>query len=62
MKILGQSPKNGTLSVLFTYIYIYIYIYILFWYICVIRHAWVSPILEFWTKLIIKKKKKNENN
>ena len=59
MRILGQFPKNGTLSVLFTYMYI------LFWYICVIRHAWVSPILEFWNKQIEKKKKekkKNENN
>ena len=54
MRILGQFPKNGTLSVLFTYMYI------LFWYICVIRHAWVSPILEFWTKLIGKKKKRKK--
>ena len=34
MKILGQSPKNGTLSVLFTYIYIYIYIYFILIYLC----------------------------
>ena len=41
MKIFGKSPKNGTLSVLFTYIYIF------YFDIFVSLHAWVSPILEF---------------